>query len=120
MLTPRLTASSVLVGDHPVARLAHQREDVAEVVLALGVVVVDPAECVSQLRGGERVGAGVHLADLELLGGGVAVGLRLDDALEVAAGVADDAAVGAGLVEGRRHDCCGGAGLGVGGQRGRR
>ena len=82
------------VGDDPPAGLAEQRQDVAEVVLALGVVVGEPAERLGQRLGGEGVGAGVDLADRELLGRGVAGGLRLDDPLEVAVGVADDPPVG--------------------------
>ena len=67
------------------AGFPEQGEDVAEVVLALGVVVVDPPEGVGERPRRERVGAGVDLLDRELLRSGVALRLRLDDPLDLVA-----------------------------------
>ena len=57
------------VGGDRVAGLAQGREDVGQVVLALGVVVGEPGERGGQRRRVEGVGAGVDLADRQLLGG---------------------------------------------------
>ena len=100
LLTPIVTREVVgEVGGDGVAGLAQRREDVGQVVLALGVVVGEAGEGVGQRRRVEGVGAGVDLADRQLLGVGVAGGFGLDHALDLAAGAADDAAVGAGVVE---------------------
>ena len=98
------------VGDDPAAGCPHQRQDVAEVVLALGVVVADPADRLGERLRGERVDADVDLPDRELLRRRVAVGLRLGDPLDVTVVVADDAAVGAGVLELGGHDRGGRAG----------
>ena len=100
------------VGGDALSGLAQDREDVADVVLALGVVVGDRAERVGERSRLEGVGAGVDLADRELLGGRVGGLLRLDDALDVAVAVADDAPVAAGVVElGGHHGRRGAGGL---------
>ena len=72
------------VGGDRVAGLAQGREDVGQVVLALGVVVGEAGEGGGQRRRVEGVGAGVDLADRQLLGVGVAGGFGLDHALDVA------------------------------------
>ncbi len=100
LLTPRLTfGSSARWAATRQARLAQQRQHVAEVVLAGRVVVGEPVERVGERRGLEGVGAGVDLADREHLGVDAGRVLGLDDPLDVAVGVADDAPVGAGVVE---------------------
>jgi hypothetical protein len=93
-----------VVGDMRGYRLAlgaQGGEDVGQVVLALGVVIGEPGEGGGQRRRVEGVGAGVDLVDRQLLRAGVAGAgaFRLDHALDLAAGAADDAAVGAGIVE---------------------
>ena len=102
------------VGGDRVPGLAQGRQHVGQVVLTLGVVVGEAGEGRGERRGLEGVGAGVDLADRQLLGGGVAGGLRLDHPLDLARGGADDAAVGAGLVELDRQHRRRGAGGGVG------
>ena len=87
------------MGGDRVAGLAQGREDVGQVVLALGVVVGEAGEGGGQRRRVEGVGAGVDLADRQLPGIGVAGGFGLDHPLHVAGGGADDPAVGAGIVE---------------------
>ena len=64
------------------AARAQHRQHVAEVVLAGGVVVVEVVERLDQRLGVERVGAGVDLADRELLGGDLVRVLGLDDPLD--------------------------------------
>ena len=59
----------------------------------------------------ECVGPGVDLLDRELLGGGVAGLLRLDDPLDVAVRRPDDPAVGAGVLELGGHHGRGGVGV---------
>ena len=88
-----------LVGRDEPACLAHRRQDVGQVQLALGVVGVQAPERVDQRGRVERVDAGVDLADLELLRRRVARGLGLGDAQHGAVRVADHAPVGARLVE---------------------
>ena len=103
-LTPRITAGSseTWAATRPPASL-QQRQHVREVVLALGVVVGERRQHRRQRRAVEGVDAGVDLADRELVGGRIAgAGLRLDDPLDLAVGAADDAAVGARVVENRR------------------
>ena len=113
-LTPRFTAGIPDdVGDHLAPALADQRQDVGQVVLALGVVVGEPVEGLGERPGGEGVGAGVDLLDRELLGGGVAGLLRLDDPLDLAVRRTDDPAEGAGVLELGGHHRRGGAGLRV-------
>ena len=92
------------VSDDRPAEGPEDREHVGEVQLALGVVGVDLVK-----RGQQRVAVegeqpGVDLADLKLGVGRVARRLGLDHALHHAVGVAHDAAVAAGVVEGDRPD----------------
>ncbi len=91
--------------------LAGEFEDVGEVLLALVVGGGDLPELLAQDGGVEGVGAGVDLADGELLGVGVAV---LDVAQDRAVGVADDAAEAGGVVDDGGQDGGGVAGLLVG------
>jgi hypothetical protein len=86
-------------GRDPVAPRAQERQHVAEVGLALGVVGPDLDECLEEGLDGERIGAGVHLLDRELLRRCIARVLGLDDSLDVAVGRADDATVLAGVLE---------------------
>ena len=83
------------VGRDRVALVAEQRQHVGEVVLALRVVVLEALERLRERAGVEAEDPGVDLLDGELLGGRVAGRLRLHDALDVAVGVAYDAAVAA-------------------------
>ena len=71
-------------------------------------------ERLDQRLGVEGVGAGVDLADREHLGRDLVGVLGLDDPLDVAVGVADDAPVGAGVVELDGHHGRAGAGGAVG------
>ena len=109
------------MGGDRVAGLAQGREDVGQVVLALGVVVGEAGQGGGQRRRVEGVGAGVDLADRQLRGVGVAGGFGLDHALDLARGGADDAAVGGGVVEldrqHRRRRRRGGVGLEQAGDR---
>jgi hypothetical protein len=79
-----------LRGAHRQAFGHRQRDDVGQVVLALGIVVLQFAQPVGQT--GRRNGhdAGIDLTDGLLLGRRI---LFLDDADHVAGGVTDDAAV---------------------------
>ena len=89
---------------HPMTGAAQQRQDVAEVVLPLRVVRAHAGQGLEQRLDGERVGAGVHLADLELGRRRVARVLRLDDPLDLTVRASDDAPVLARIVEhARRH-----------------
>ena len=81
---------------HGAAGVAANLEHVGEVELALSVVVADLGQRVEQGTGVEAVEAGVALVDRRLLGRGV---LLLDDALDLAVGVADDATVTSGIVQ---------------------
>ena len=72
----------------------HDVQGVGQVVFALDVVGLDVVQGVEQVLGAEAVVARVDFPDLLLLGGAVAL---LDDALEVAVAVADDAAVAGGV-----------------------
>ncbi len=87
------------------------RQDVGQVELALGVVLLEAAQRCEQRAAVEHVQAGVDLADRELGLGRVAGGLRLDDALDVAVGAAEHAAVAARVLELHRRQRRGGAGL---------
>ena len=80
---------------YALAVVDEEAERVGDIELALGVVRLEPVEHRPELLGAEDVDAGVDLAQLELLGGGVR---RFDDAREVARRVAHDAAVGARVV----------------------
>ena len=91
----------------------HQRQDVAEVVLALGVVVAEALQRVGERPRLEGIAARVHLPDRELLGRGVSGLLGLDDSLHPAVAVADDPPVAAGIVHLDRHHRRPGAGLAV-------
>ena len=92
------------VGGDLLAVGAQEREHVGQVELALGVVGGERLERGEEVAAGERVDAGVDLADRLLLGGRVAGLLRLDDALDAAVGRPDDAAVAARVLElHRRH-----------------
>ena len=75
------------VGADRVAGLAQRRQDIGQVVLALGVVVGEAGERLGERAGLEDVGAGIDLADRQLLGSGVAGGLGLDHALDLALSV---------------------------------
>ena len=116
LLTPMFTPrSSATVGGDGVARLAQRGEDVAQVVLALRRCRWRGRPSASASGAGvEGVGAGVDLADRELLGVGVAGGFGLDDPLDLAVGVADDAPVGAGVVELDVSTVAAAPGVGVG------
>src|SRR5687767_12021554 len=70
--------------------LERERHYAGQVVLALGVVIVEPGDPVLQARRGQRHDAGVDLADLALRGARV---LLLDDRSDGAAPIAHDAAV---------------------------
>ncbi len=84
-----------------VAGPAQQRDDVGEVALALIVLRAELREVLAHGRGGEDVGAGVDLGDLELVVGGVAL---LDDAIQRARRVADDASVAGRVIhDGTQH-----------------
>ena len=91
------------------------RQDVGQVELALGVVLLEAAQRCEQRGAVEHVQAGVDLADRELGLGRVTGGLRLDDALDVAVGAAEHAAVAARVLELHRGQRRRGPGLLVGG-----
>ena len=84
---------------HGLAGLDQLRQHVGQVQLALRVVAVDLGQRGEQGAAVEGIHAGVDFADRELLGGGVALGLGLDDPLDAAVLVSDDAAVLGGVVE---------------------
>ena len=81
---------------HGTAGVAADLKHVGKIELALGVVVADLGQRIEQGTRVEAVEAGVALVDRRLLGRGV---LLLDDALDLAVGVADDAAVAGGIVQ---------------------
>ena len=81
---------------HGTTGVAADLKHVGEIELALGVVVADLGQRVEQGASVETVEAGVALVDRRLLGRGV---LLLDDALDLAVGIADDAAVAGGVVQ---------------------
>ena len=81
---------------HGAAGVAADLEHVGEVELALGIVVADLSQRIEQSACVEAVEAGVALVDRRLLGRGV---LLLDDALDLAVGIADDATVTGGVVQ---------------------
>jgi hypothetical protein len=87
------------VGDDPQTLLAQHRQHVAEVVLAGGVVVAERVERLDERGGGEDVGADVDLLDRQDVRIDLVGLLGLDDRLDVTLLVADDASVGAGVVE---------------------
>ncbi len=91
----------------------HQVQRLRQVQLALGVVGAQPRQRRAQRLSGEHVDARVDLLDLELLRRRVAVGLGLDDALHVAAGVAHHASIAAGVGEDRGRHRRAGAAVGV-------
>jgi hypothetical protein len=105
------------VGGDAQPPLAEQGEHVAEVILALGVVVGDPGEGVGERLGVECVGARVDLPDRELLRGRVAGCLGLDDPLDVALRAPDNPPIGARIVHLSRHHGRGGAGIAVRGDQ---
>ncbi len=74
--------------DHAVA--GRQRDDIGQVVLALGIVVAEPPEPVAQLRGRHGHDAGVDLADGTL---GAARVLVLDDCRDPPVLIAPDASI---------------------------
>ena len=75
---------------HAFARIAKDLEHIGQVVLVLGVVAAHFGDVRAQLGAVEGVAAGVALGDRGLFGGAV---LLLDDALQHALVVEDDAAV---------------------------
>ena len=81
---------------HGAAGVAADLKHVGEVELALGVVVADLGQRVEQGARVEAIEAGVALVDRRLLGRGI---LLLDDALDLAVGIADDATVAGGVVQ---------------------
>jgi hypothetical protein len=85
-----------LRGTHRQALGDRQRDDVGQVVLALGVVVLQLAQPVGQAGRRDGHDAGIDLADRLLLGRRV---LLLDDADHVAGRIAHDAAVAGRLVQ---------------------
>ncbi len=83
---------------------ADQIERLGQVQLALGVLGAQPRQRLAQGMRREHVHASVHLAYQQLLGRGVAVGLRLYDRHDGSVAVAHHAPVAAGIVEqGARH-----------------
>ena len=92
-----------MCGDSPTVR-ADQIECLRQVQLALGVVVAQPRQRRTERVVREHVHAGVHLADLQLLGCRVPVGLGLDHTLDHAVLVAHHPPIPARIVEHRaRH-----------------
>ena len=91
---------------------ADQIERLGQIQLALRVLGAQPRQRLAQGAGREHVDAGVDLANLQLLGRGVAVGLGLHDGLDGAVGVAHHASIAARIVqEGARHRRARAAGL---------
>ena len=84
---------------------AQGRQDVGQVVLALGVVVGETGEGRCKWPRLEDVGPGIDLANCQLLSGGVAGRLGLDHSFHPALAVADDPPVGAGIIELDRQHC---------------
>ena len=106
------------MGDDAEALLAQHRQHVAEVVLAGGVVVLEPIEALDQRLGGECVRARVDLLDGQDVRWDARGVLRLDlHRLDVPGVVADDPPVGPRVVELDRHHGGAGAGGGVGGEQ---
>ena len=103
-------------GDDEVPGGAQHADHVGQVVLALPVLGLEPPQRRREEPATEAVDRRVHLGDGEL--GVVGVGL-LDDAIDDAVGVADDAPVPRGVVELGGEDRRRGVGEAVlGGQRG--
>ena len=89
------------VRPHGASGLAGDRDDVGEVLLALGVVGAHPGQGVAQDVDVEGVDARVDLGDRPLAVGGVTV---LDDALDASVGAAHDPAVARRVGEVRGDD----------------
>ena len=87
------------MGAHGVAGRAQRRQHVGQVVLALGVVVGEPAERLSQRPGLEDIGPGVDLPDRQLLRRRVPGRLGLDHPLDPTLGIPHDPPVRARVLK---------------------
>ena len=102
-----------LVDEDAPALLPQRPQHVADVVLARGVVGRDPRQPFGEGAPVEREHVRVHLVDRQHLGRNALGVLGLDDALELAVRVADDAAERLGVVAVERDDGGRGAGPAV-------
>ena len=103
--------------DH-VTGLPQHRDDVGEVVLALGVLGNEPAQRRREETAPEAVDRRVDLVDRKLVGRGVEL---LDDPLDAAARIAHDPSVAGGVVEASGEEGGGGVAEAVfGGEHGER